>query len=170
MMVASAFLYLLLIHVVAMANCSVLESCLSEGFDPSNLSCDACVFLKSTNYHLTCLECCQSYKTLDSRTSRYDQAILIHSPGSEEIDKFIEEELKGIQDNKIGFNVEKQRQRPGMFFSMSPNVLYFFKGEAPSSGGMKAYAESAQEEIVLHGWSKDDLKDMINTLLPDRKQ
>ena len=166
---------LVLLLIIFVQVCSVrsnlLESCLSRGFDPTNLSCDTCALLSATDYHSVCLECCQSYKTLNSKTSRYKQAILVHSHGSEEIDKFIDEELEGIQQTKEGFSVEKAEIPRGAmsFFSMTPNVLYFFKGDAPKTEDNTAYTDLAQETIILHGWSKDDLKDMINTLLPDKK-
>jgi hypothetical protein len=154
---------------------SMMESCISQGFDPTNLSCDTCVLLRSTDYHLQCLDCCQSYKTLDSKTSRYKSAILVHAAGgNEEIDNFVREELEQVQEQKEGFTVRKSSSSSspygGMIFGMSPSVLYFFKDQVPASLPTKSLPEQAQEEIYLRGWSKDDLKDMIQTLLPDKAE
>jgi hypothetical protein len=149
---------------------SIIDTCLSQGFDPANLSCETCVLLQSTDYHLTCLECCQSYKTLDSKTSRYAAAILVHVVGqSEEIDKFVQDELPQIQSTKLGITVETSNDSGFGFFGMRPSMLYFFKNKF-SGKSARDYAELSQEQIVLYGWSKDDLKDMIQTLLPDKKK
>lgn len=149
------------------------ESCLAQGFDPSNLSCDTCVLLRSSDYHLQCLDCCQSYKTLDSKTSRYQTAILVHSKGSsEEIDNFLQDELEGIQKEKEGFSVRQSSSSSspygGMMYGMSPSILYFFKDKVASNIPKSDMADQAQEQIYLRGWTKDDLKDMIQTLLPDK--
>jgi hypothetical protein len=153
----------------------MMESCVKQGFDPTNLSCDTCVLLRSTDYHLQCLDCCQSYKTLDSKTSRYQTAILVHAAGgNEEIDNFVREELEQVQEQKEGFTVRESSASSssslysGMMFGMSPSILYFFKDQVLSSVPTKSLPEQAQEEIYLRGWSKDDLKDMIQTLLPDK--
>jgi hypothetical protein len=169
------FFVLLLIAILnrtASASSELIQSCLSQGFDPSNLSCDTCVLLQDTDYHLVCLECCQSYKTLESRTSRYQHAVLMHVEGvSEEMDAFVKEAADQVQESKRGFRVELAPRAAAMgFFTMRPNVLYFYKQNAPPVGTTnREYAETASEEIVLYGWSKDDLKDMLLTLLPDKK-
>lgn len=164
-MTSLSALILLLLSVVSLSQAQA-STCLSQGFDPSNLSCDTCVLLRNTDFHLTCLECCQSYKTLDSKTSRYQAALLLHAQGSEEVDKFVEEEGAKIQEQKSGLRIEKQQpSSSGMYgmFGMRPSVLYFFK--TPDDSDLNA----ASEQIALRGWSKDDLKDMINTLLPDKQ-
>jgi hypothetical protein len=152
-----------------LTNASIMmDTCLSQGFDPSNLSCETCILLQSTDYHLTCLECCQSYKTLDSKTSRYAAAVLVHAAGqSEEIDKFVQEELPQIQSTKLGITVETSNDSSYGFFGMRPSMLYFFKNKVTGKSS-RDYSEFSQEQIVLYGWSKDDLKDMIQTLLPDK--
>lgn len=167
----SSLLALVLAYTALRTSASMMvDSCVAQGFDPSNLSCDTCVLLQSTDYHLQCLDCCQSYKTLDSKTSRYGAAVLVHVPGqNEEVDEFVRAEMKAIQATKDGVTLHSSSQGGGMgFYSMRPSILYLFKDKIVEMTTQE-YAAAAQEQIVLHGWSKDDLKDMILALLPDRK-
>jgi hypothetical protein len=167
----SSLLALVLAYTALRTSASMMvDSCVAQGFDPSNLSCDTCVLLQSTDYHLQCLDCCQSYKTLDSKTSRYGAAVLVHVPGqNEEVDEFVRAEMKAIQATKDGVTLHSSSQGGGMgFYSMRPSILYLFKDKLVGMTTQE-YAAAAQEQIVLHGWSKDDLKDMILALLPDRK-
>ena len=167
------------VSVTVATTATTATTCLAQGFDPTNLSCDTCVLLQTTDYHLACLECCQSYKTLDSKTSRYQAAVLVHVPGANsEIDNFVTEELQDILDTKQGFTIKESQGfggggGMGGFFmqGMRPSTLYFFKesDQVTATTTTQEYAATAQEEIILHGWSKDDFKDMIQTILPDKK-
>ena len=160
------------------------HSCRERGLDPTQLSCDTCGLLVSSSLsslHTACLECCQSYKSLDSMTSRYGSAVLIHVPEmSEEVDAFVKEDFQkgggGELDIRTGtLRVDTQKPNPPMYGDMMmmqqhrqrPSALYFFANDQPPTDPHE-YASQSKELILLHGWSRDDLKDMINTLLPSK--
>ena len=151
----------------AQASGSLRQQCLDKGFDPMQLSCDTCVVLKDLeDPYVSCLECCQSYKSLDSKTTRYQSAVLSFAPGSEETDKFVDEDVKDLAVKQGSFSIQKANRDSGGFYGMRrPSVMYFFD-QAPPPTDMNRFHKEAKEEIFLDGWKRDDIKDMIHTLLP----
>ena len=120
-----------------------------------------------------CLQCCQTYKTLEKRTHRYEGAVILHANLPNlfpEIDSFLEEDLEKIQKQK-GKNRLKVVQvggGGGMMFQQ-PSVILWFDESLPSNQDSDIYElqRKSKESIMLDGWKRDDVRDMLLALLPD---
>eukprot|EP00540_Astrosyne_radiata_P015306 CAMPEP_0116826576 /NCGR_PEP_ID=MMETSP0418-20121206/2603_1 /TAXON_ID=1158023 /ORGANISM="Astrosyne radiata, Strain 13vi08-1A" /LENGTH=178 /DNA_ID=CAMNT_0004455221 /DNA_START=13 /DNA_END=549 /DNA_ORIENTATION=+ len=171
------FLWFLSLLVVFVGG-ALLETCQSKGFDPTRLSCDTCQVLKEyKDLFGTCRECCQTYHSLDRKklTSRYPAAVLVYmvedqDTGDSGIKTFVEEHAKSLQSTKKSFRVLKKQSDMGSYRMMgTPSILYFFSnaGEAIPANP-RDYPVHAKESIVLNGWDKEDINDMLDTLLQDK--
>jgi hypothetical protein len=149
-----------------------LEDCRQSGFDPTQLACRTCQLLPEGNQK-ECLGCCQSYKDVEHISKPYEAAVLVVSGRSagEEFERFLDEDWDDLVKTK-GANRLLQiprGDRGGSSFSMffaPPTVLYLLDekhaGEKKSSS---AYATIAKETLYLDGWKRDDIRDMLSTLL-----
>ena len=157
---------------------SLLESCRSEGFDPWQLSCETCELLPNKP-HQKCLECCQTYKTSDALTKPYESAVLVHRPSLQaesEMEQFLTEHFDDLVKLKGSKRLIKMEQddsyaSSSRFMFMRPPsqmMLWFDEVVAPGQT-LKAYKDAAKEIVTLDGYKKDDMKDMLTTLLPDKK-
>jgi hypothetical protein len=137
------------------------DSCRERGFDPHQLSCETCELL---NAQEACRECCQSYKTLHGRPQRYKYAVLVYGVRGEEIKSFVEESVEEIHSAKGPGRLEVVPHQ-----TMMPSTLYWFQSMPPKEGSLDSRVRSFQslvkEQVVVEGWRKEDLKDMLLTLL-----
>jgi hypothetical protein len=140
------------------------DSCRERGFDPYQLSCDSCKLL-NTAPEAVCRECCQSYKTLHGQPQRYKYAVLVYGMRGDEIKSFVEESVAEIHSVKGPGRLEVVPHQ-----LMMPSTLYWFDSVPPKEGSsfdstIRAYKSMAKEYVHVEGWRKDDLKDMLLTLL-----
>ena len=188
------------------------ESCLTLGFDPTNLSCETCHLLSESSTlsslqneynqkHSStidivqeCQACCQSHKFNpvlhpgQNLRGKYRYALLTYDEGSldqyGEIKDFIDRDLNDILSFKGEgrFRAEPSEKDGGLdnanmlrqlmmgqFYGLGggqpPRLLFFEKAK---KGGWTEEDESeAGEVITLRGWKREDLKDMLMTLLPN---
>lgn len=164
---------------------SLLEYCRSVGFDPWQLSCETCDLLPTrNNIQKNCNACCQSYKTSERMTKPYESAVLVHRDGSSsrlshnadsEMDQFLNEHwndlVKQKGSNRLSKLVRDDSASSARFMLMRPpsQMLLWFDTIVEPGLKMKEYKEAAKEIIYLDGYKKDDMKDMLSTLLPDKK-
>jgi hypothetical protein len=176
-----------------------VEACRTLGFDPWQLSCETCRLLNVSSSSSSsllldqCHACCQSYKTLEKRTRAYGGAIVLHSNiprAFPEIDSFLEEDLKSIIWTKKGKDRVVVTTMPGlggggqrgggMMMGMGmgsmygpPSAILWFDDLPPTNDmgiSISELQQRAKEIIILEGWKRDDIRDMLLSLLPDLPQ
>ena len=177
----------------AAATSTVSETeCRSWGFDPSSLSCDTCALLSSdtpgalaslAQFETECLQCCQKFRpdpvvnpdaTSSGFVGRYKLAVLRYDPESlgsyDEVQNFLNEDKEDVTKAK-GANafvlekVENDNQFSmggfaALFGSMriAPPTIHFYKTSTKSS--------EPDEEVSLRGFKREDITDMLMTMLP----
>jgi len=105
----------------------------------------------------------------------YEAAVLV-TPGphghSEEIKKLLEEDWDKLIEGKGGDRLRMVENSTGSysnsyFFGITPVYLYFFNDKKISaSKSLKDLEVGAQETLVLNGWKREDIRDMLQALLP----
>jgi hypothetical protein len=148
-----------------------VESCRNAGFDPWQLSCSTCDLLPAS-VTAKCKSCCLSYKTLEKRTHRYEAAVLVHANIANyfpEIDSLLNEDLEGLLEKKGEQRlVVKKTSGGGNMYQPNPSIIFWFD-EIPSADLDVYELESKSvESMVLDGWKRDDVRDMLLALLPDQ--
>lgn len=163
---------------------SWLEECRALGFDPQQLACTTCEILRNIAYketaqrhHENCLGCCNSYKDGERqiRSKPYESAVLVlHRKAGGELETFLAEDWDDLVESK-GERLRKMKHASKKEEAMEMDMLYF-RGGAPAatlhfleekSGltDLESIDELAKESIELDGWKREDIKDMIKTLL-----
>lgn len=168
-----------------------IRDCRERGFDPMRLACPTCDLLPE-HFREACRKCCQSY--LDAakrRTTPYQAAVLVkattqqHAGGRfpTELDMLLEdkEEWDKILNEKGGKerlqvmtrNVQRPNSEPNLLSVLlryrPPVEVLLLDETLPTAGTTLSYdklKEKATEIISLQGLSKDDIKDLLMTLLP----
>ncbi|CAB9510006.1 expressed unknown protein [Seminavis robusta] len=166
----------------------LLESCRQDGFDPWQLSCETCDLLPTTskstsiNPQERCLECCQSYKKSSLLTRPYESAVLVHrqegADSQSEMAQFLNEHWEGLVQEKGSKRLSKLVRSDDSSASSSygfmwrrpaPQLILWFDEIVPPNLKLKEYKNVSKEVINLDGYKKDDIKDMLSTLLPESK-
>ena len=137
-----------------------------------------------------CLKCCQTFRpnpvinpdaVTGSFVGRYQIAVLKYDPdilkNYDEIQNFLKEDKEDVMKEKgnEAFLIEQKQEDHrtmkgygnfmGMFRSMySSPTIYFYKEIEDASKG----TEAADEEVNLQGFKREDIKDMLLTVLPSR--
>ncbi|KAL7471087.1 hypothetical protein ACHAXS_011378 [Conticribra weissflogii] len=141
-----------------------------------------------------CRSCCQSYKVNpilhpgDSLRGKYKYALLTYNKNSldhyGEIKDFIERDVNDVLsfkgENRFrvvatespGMDAEMMRMMMmgvmmgGGGFGGPPKLMLFEKKKKGGAGWTEEDEEEAGEVISLRGWKREDIKDMLMTLLP----
>jgi hypothetical protein len=170
--ILSIFLFAVLSGtVVSDDDDSSVSACRAAGFDPWQLSCATCKILPEAVV-AKCRACCQSYKTSEKRTHRYEGAILLYAKNpnpdlSSEIDTLLKEDLEKIEAQKGKDRLRVVSIRGGSYYQPSPSWILWFD-ELPLSEDISELQSKAKETIILDGWKRDDVRDMLLALLPDK--
>ena len=172
----------------AAASIIVTEAdCHSWGFDPSSLSCDTCGLLVGTplsQFESECLRCCQRFRpdpvvNPDAKSSgfvgRYKLAVLRYDPESlgsyEEVANFLNEDKNDVIKTKGGKAFLLEKVQNDNYYSMggfaalfggmgiAPPTIHFYKTTSKTPG-------EADEEVSLRGFKREDITDMLMTMLP----
>ena len=153
-----------------------LEECKALGFDPFQLACDTCKLLPAPAQS-SCEACCQPYKSIENqRTHRYAGAVLFHSDGggfggglSSEVSTFLEEDLETVHSQKGKSRLQLlELNGGGSLFHRQPSGIFFFDDMPSSLQDFRKLQQEAKEIIIIDGWKRDDIRDMILALLPDK--
>lgn len=163
-----------------------IEGCRRNGFDPGQLACVTCDLMPSDETKATCLTCCQSYKdVILTGGGRFDKphqaAILVLPQGMpvpEEVQKLLNDnwnelvEAKGL-DRLLQMELMPRVSASSMrfLFSSPPTYIYFFDDKKimanyRTATSVATIADAAKESISLQGWKREDIKDMLQTMLP----
>ena len=155
-----------------------LDDCHAAGFDPMQLACRTCELLPTVSHHhhqTACLQCCQSYKDVERMSKPYEAAVLVTSGRSfagEELDNFLQQDWDDLVQAKGATRLMQivRPERGGSmhsYFRTPPTVLYLLdKQHGGSQKSATDYAKVAKETLVLDGWKRDNIRDMLLTLLP----
>mmetsp|Transcript_26644 Transcript_26644/g.73513 ORF Transcript_26644/g.73513 Transcript_26644/m.73513 type:complete len:200 (-) Transcript_26644:257-856(-) len=152
-----------------------IQACQARGFDPSSLACGTCAILPK-QHKADCQSCCQSYKDTTSLRKPYQSAIiLVPTQGVEsELEAFLREDWSGLAKSgrlqQLPLEDSQPQQQGFWFLRASPAELLFLDEPLPASSVGRRISETAvrrkaSETISLYGWKREDIKDMIETLL-----
>ena len=164
------------------------DSCRADGFDPWQLACDTCEILllapELADAHKRCLECCQEWKSSKPLVTKpYHSAVLVYRANANddsEMEQFLRDHWDDVLKKKGAKHLIKMPQDNSylddgmakksrfMFMRPPPEMVLWFEGPVPK--GLKnvlAYKAAAKEVIDLDGYKKDDMKDMLSTMLAD---
>ena len=154
-----------------------LNDCRNAGFDPMQLACTTCELLPP-KHQTKCGECCQSYKTLEKRSKRYEMAYLLNTGYPESVREFVREDKDKVLEQKgdSRFHVQDyavDRNMMGMMgmFQQEPSAIFWFDEPIDIDADLQQIVQSADEITVLtgRGLGRDDMRDMLLTLLPDKQ-
>ena len=153
-----------------------IRACRQQGFDPAQLGCDTCRIVPSSVKD-SCLACCQAYKDTPSLRTPYSSAVILVSAASSmesEVETFLRDDFESLRSAKGGAaKLEKMtikssnsNNNDGFWFMRTQPAELLFLDEPLKSGlSEKELRQRAKESIVLYGWKREDIKDMIETLL-----
>lgn len=148
-------------------------ACRAQGWDPSQLACTTCDLLPVT-MQSSCRTCCQSYKDVSRITKPYAAAVLVVPEsaamgGSGDLSEFVTHDWDALVQTKGSKVLQKQTQsRGGAYgFFAAPAVLYFFNAPLPTKAlSATDLNQRAEERIYVDGWKRDEIRDMLESLLP----
>ena len=133
-----------------------------------------------------CKECCQPYKDTQSLRKPYQSAILVVPPKQlmdDELTTFLREDWDDLVERQGGFtrlqkiNMKNDKSssllHQGFWFIRTPAEVHFFDERLSSSSSSSNIQDLSEEDITdmaketmqLYGWKRDDIRDMIQTLL-----
>lgn len=163
-----------------------VEECRRQGFDPMHLACTTCNLLPST-HQASCRGCCQAYKSVTVRTQPYEAAVLVRwttNGGGSEVDELIQDKDEWPKFVKERGGSERlqilRRKSDDPMHGMM--AMLMMGGGGPSPGevlfldqkikkGRLSYetvSDMAKEVVSLQGLNKDEIRDMLQTLLPSQ--
>lgn len=167
------------------------EQCREWGFDPSDLSCDTCSLFweedgtepaatsPNFSFHSECRLCCQKWRrnpvlaTVSHqqddqsgvggrrRSAKYRSAAVLtgrmYVERLSEVKDFLEKDLPDLIERKG----EDALEHSSDVHPMQPPTLFFFRGKKERGG------PNADEVIHLEKWKRDDIRELVDNLLPD---
>ena len=156
-----------------------VEACRQQGFDPMHLACTTCDLL--LEHQTACRACCQAYlSSTPPRTKPYEGAVLAVPPhGRGVMDELLEDESwEAFVKERGGAERLRVVERPAMdgedmyalLMSGGPPAQVLLMDQKIKDRKLM-YEKAvglAKEIISLKGLSKDDVKDMLQTLLSSR--
>lgn len=154
-----------------------VKECKVDGFDPMQLACTTCSILPLKHQN-RCRECCQSYRSLEKRTKRYEMAILLNTGFPEAVQDLVKDDTDGIVEQKGSsrfhvHDIGADMERMGMMgmFQQEPSAILWFDKPVSLDSTAQALAEIADETTIIsgRGLGRDDIRDMLLTLLPDKE-
>jgi hypothetical protein len=156
---------------------SFLNDCKDAGFDPMQLACTTCEILPM-EHQSKCRDCCQSYKTLQKRSKRYEKAVLLNTGFPEAVKELVRDDVDAIREQKgaARFHVQDlavDMDMMGMmgFFQPEPSAILWFDTPASDDDTTDDLMSKADEITVLsgRGLGRDDVRDMLLAMLPDNE-
>ncbi len=165
---------------------SFLRDCRNSGFDPMQLACTTCRILPK-QHQPNCQKCCQSYKTLENKRSKryYEMAYLLNTGFPESVQEFVKEDLEMIVETKGSsrfytnefHNTDRNNHHNTMMrmtmmgmLNQEPSAIFWFDKRMDfKTLDVEDVIRQADEITVLsgRGLGRDDMRDMLLTLLPD---
>ena len=173
----TVLVYLLAHLVVPVHGSTKLHAteCRQKGFDTSNLACTTCDLLDAQpQLKATCLACCLPLRDISMITKPYEAAILVVPGGgaaSEEVQKLLNDDWDALVERKGTTRLRRAEtsaaQQQSFFYGPPPAYLYFFDiNDHARANTLREFQALATESILLAGWKREDIRDMLDALLP----
>lgn len=164
------YLFALFLLSGANAASTATKGCRDLGFEMTNLACSTCELFTDANQMSNCRACCQSFRDISMIRKPYEGAVLAIPSGkqsvSEEVKIFLEEDFQRLVEakgnNRLTLVETSSGSSHNFFFAIAPVYLHFFDDQKKMSGDLR----DAQESISLHGWKREDIREMLQALLP----
>ena len=152
-----------------------VSDCHASGFDPEQLACQTCQVLP-IEFLDQCQKCCQSWLDVKRITKPYAAAVVIDRGSAGDVETFFKENWDEVIEEKGTHQLQKietpREQQQFHFFMPRPSqVLFFDDSTAIIKNNKLTYdlpklVKMAKEVVNLDGMKREDIKDMLLTLLP----
>ena len=160
-------------HVLVAADW--VTECNESGFDPEQLACQTCQILP-TEFLDKCQKCCQSWLDIKRITKPYAAAVVIDRGSLGDVETFFKENWDEVVEEKGTHQLQKiqtpKEQQQFQFFMPRPSQVLFFDDSTAIIKNNKLLfdlpklVKIAKEIVSLDGMKREDMKDMLLTLLP----
>eukprot|EP00536_Pseudo-nitzschia_multiseries_P006827 jgi/Psemu1/304409/fgenesh1_kg.150_\ len=152
-----------------------IEDCRRSGFNPLQLACTTCVVLPP-KHQSKCQDCCQSYKTLEKQSKRYEHAILLNTGYPESVQEVLRDDKDQILERKGASRFEvhdllaMMNEDPmmagmmGLFHQrQQPSAIFWFDQPQSSENEMSVeelYTQADEVTILSgrRGLGRDDIR------------
>lgn len=166
---------LLVLCPITIAFADWVSDCRNAGLDPANLACSTCELLPDA-LQLHCSKCCAHWLDTPRTTKPYTSAVLLQrGKAVGELESFLKEDWEGVLEA-----VSSQRLRilqvsggratfasPHSFFARPiPSQIFFFDTPMIMAKDEATLTKMAADVYDLDVLQRDDIKDMLLTLLP----
>lgn len=152
-----------------------VADCNESGFDPEQLACQTCQILP-VEFLDKCQKCCQSWLDIKRITKPYAAAVVIDRGSAGDVETFFKEnwdeviEQKGTHQLQI-IQTPKEQQQFHFFMPRPSQVLFFDDSAKIIKNNKLTYdlpklVKMAKEVVNLDGMKREDIKDMLLSLLP----
>ena len=152
-----------------------VADCNEFGFDPEQLACHTCQILPVEFLH-QCQTCCQNWLDIKRITKPYAAAVVIDRGSVGDVETFFKEnwdeviERKGTHQLQI-IQTPREQQQFHFFMPRPSQVLFFDDSIAIIKNNKLTYdlsklTKMAKEIVNLDGMKREDIKDMLISLLP----
>jgi hypothetical protein len=153
-----------------------VTECNESGFDPEQLACQTCQILPA-EFLDKCQKCCQSWLDIKRITKPYAAAVVVDRGSQGDVETFFKENWDEVVEQKGTHQLQKietpKEQQQIYFYMPRPSqVLFFDDGTTIINKNNKLSFElpklvkMAKEIVNLDGMKREDIKDMLLTLLP----
>jgi hypothetical protein len=178
---------LCLLLLSALASVTVADwvsDCRDAGFDPASLACSTCALLLTTTaapdaLQSQCNTCCARWLDTPRTIKPYTSAVLLQrGKALGELESFLKEDWEGVLDTVTPNRLRKLQvsgggasfSSPYSFFARPmPSQIFFFDTSMSTAKDEATLAMSAADVYDLDVLKRDDIKDMLLTLLPQAK-
>lgn len=150
---------------------ATVADCRSWGLDPDQLACGTCQLLPVEHVR-HCQQCCQSWLDTKRITKPYEAAVLVDRSGGGggDVATFVDEDWDEVRKVKGSSRLHRIKAETGQhnFFYSRPSQLLFFDKPISSNeqSDITGLSREAVETVNLDGMKREDMKDMLLTLLP----
>lgn len=152
-----------------------ITECNEAGFDPEQLACQTCLILP-LEFLDKCQKCCQSWLDIKRITKPYAAAVVIDRGSQGDVETFFKENWDEVIEQKGTHQLQKiqtpKEQQQFHFFMPRPSQVLFFDDSTTVIKNNKLLydlpklVKMAKEIVNLDGMKREDMKDMLLTLLP----
>jgi hypothetical protein len=169
--VAAWFAELLVVQATPM---DWVMECRDLGFDPDQLACQTCDILPS-QFIAKCQLCCQSWLDTKRITKPYAAAILIDRGTEGDVATFLKDDWDDILNTKgkhrlLRLPATKDQSQYSLFMVRPSQLLFFDDASVLSNrkltSDLSSLVKLAADSYYLDGMKREDMKDMLLTLLP----
>eukprot|EP00934_Nitzschia_sp_Nitz4_P001334 Nitzschia sp. Nitz4//scaffold144_size56818//33020//33538//NITZ4_006539-RA/size56818-processed-gene-0.85-mRNA-1//-1//CDS//3329536522//1334//frame0 len=138
-----------------------LRDCRQAGFDPLQLACPTCDLLPASHQE-ACRSCCLDYKSQQVNLRRYPYAVVVPNLYFEEVMSLVREDWSVLME-KLG--PERLRKLEPSEHPQISSAILWFNSPPPPKASRKDLLSIAVDRTDLHGWKRDDIREMLLVLV-----